>query len=303
MFFIKRWLRTIMGFSKAQSYGFVILLPLVAIIVFSEPLSKWIVSNRSDDFSKENDLLDSLVQANFKVVNKPLLSTEEPRKTKVVSAFDPNSASPALLGRLGFSKKIAGKIIKYRSLKGKFRIKSDLMKIYGMDSALYQNLYAFILLPEKADKNNQIRINSQENTFKTKKIVEKFDLNKADTIQLKTIYGIGSILANRIVKYRLRLGGFVNVNQLKEVYGLDSVAINKLVRVSFLKSDFDVARIDINTSTEKELKTHPYITYSIAKAIVTYRFQHGNFITVEDIRKVFAVKGEVADKLIPYLKI
>lgn len=303
MFFIKKWLRVVMGFSRAESNGFVILLPLVIIIVFSEPFTRWIVTQRTNDFSRENRSLDSLTQlATKKIAASTYPQTEKMGISNSISAFDPNKISPSELNQLGFSKKVADRIIKYRSKGGSFRIKSDLAKIYGMDSALYHKLYNFILLPESVGSEKQAKISTYSNTFTRKNHIEKFDLNGADTIVLKTIFGIGSTLANRIVKYRSRLGGFINTDQLKEVYGLDSVVINKLLKVSFLAPDFQVAKMNINTYTEKELQAHPYITRATAKAIVTYRFQHGNFTNVEEIRNLVGIKNDIADKLIPYLK-
>lgn len=304
MFFIKRWLRVAMGFSRAESNGFIILLPLVTIIVFSEPLTRWIVTRRTNDFSHENRSLDSLMRLTVKTVStNNLPQTEKVQKSKHLSTFDPNKISSAELSQLGFSKKIADRIIKYRGKGGRFKIKSDLAKIYGMDSALYHNLYPFILLPEKIDNEKQAKISPYGTTFEVKKHIDKFDLNKTDTTQLKTIFGIGPTLANRIVKYRSRLGGFIDAGQLKEVYGLDSTVINKLLNASFLGSDFQAVKLNINTCTEKELQTHPYITRAMAKAIVTYRFQHGNFANVEEIRNLFGIKNETASKLIPYLKV
>lgn len=50
------------------------------------------------------------------------------------------------------------------------------------------------------------------------------DINTADTTAFIALPGIGSKLANRIVSFRSKLGGFNSVEQIREVYGLkDSV--------------------------------------------------------------------------------
>ena len=134
------------------------------------------------------------------------------------------------------------------------------------------------------------------------KAPEKFDLNNADTSQLKKIYGIGDKLSMRILKYRDVLGGFVDMDQLKEVYGLDSLVIDRLIENSTIQNEFQPKKININTASEKQLSTHPYLS-KVAKAIVSYRFQHGDFKAVEDIRNVSSLNEKTVQRIIPYLKV
>ena len=135
-----------------------------------------------------------------------------------------------------------------------------------------------------------------------KKALEKFDLNNADTSQLKKIYGIGDKLSMRILKYRDVLGGFVDMDQLKEVYGLDSLVIDRLIENSTIQNEFQPKKININTASEKQLSTHPYLN-KVAKAIISYRFQHGDFKAVEDIRNVSSLDEKSVQRIIPYLKV
>ena len=129
-----------------------------------------------------------------------------------------------------------------------------------------------------------------------------FDLNKADTSMLKTINGIGEKLSIRIVKYRDILGGFVSTDQLKEVYGLDTLVIKRLVETSFIDNEFAPVKLDINRATEKELSAHPYLN-KMAKVIVSYRFQHGGFKAVEDIRNVVNLDEKNFQRILPYIEV
>jgi len=70
-----------------------------------------------------------------------------------------------------------------------------------MDSSLYARLSPFIQLPDKHETQVLRYL-----WILQKGTGIKFDLNIADTTQLKSIYGIGSKLSARIVKYRNRLG-------------------------------------------------------------------------------------------------
>lgn len=91
------------------------------------------------------------------------------------------------------------------------------------------------------------------------------------------------------------------MDQLREVYGLDTAVVNELNRKAFVASDYQPKKIDLNAATEKELSTHPYIKYSLAKAIAAYRFQHGNFNSVEDLKKIALVDETFYNRIKSYL--
>jgi competence protein ComEA len=132
-------------------------------------------------------------------------------------------------------------------------------------------------------------------------VLAPFNINNADTTQLKQIRGIGSKLSARIVKYRDRLGGFYSLEQLREVYGLQPEVIDSLNKYTFVAKAHTPARINLNTATIDELRTHPYMTSNLARAIVAYREQHGRFESVEELKQIKIIKPEQYEKLKPYL--
>ncbi len=291
---IKAWIRSFFGFSRFETNGFLLLLPLLFIAVFSEPIYRaWFTSQPIDD-SKDEAMLDSLV-ATWEWNKKKDSATD---KSIHLFRFDPNIATMQEFDSLGLSERQAKSIVNYRTKGGKFRIKADLKKIYGIDSLWYENIYAYINLPEQKEQKQRQSFPSKFAERKTE--VSQFDLNKADTAELIKIYGIGSKLALRITKYRDKLGGFVTMNQLGEVYGLDSAVIGNLRKKSFIESGFKPATLNFNQSSEQELAAHPYLGKQIAKSIATYRFQHGPFRSMDDLAKIKLLNEQVLDKMKPY---
>jgi competence protein ComEA len=293
---LRAWIRSFFGFSRTESNAFLILLPLMVVLIFSEPAYRYWFVRQPHDFAKEKNELDSLITTwkwnEYSVGVKDL-------EKKLLFSFNPNVASKDELIELGFGNTLANRIVNYRTKGGEFVVKKDLMKIYGMDSILYKRLYSFISLPEEIEKQNVIKsFEKKENS-----VIVKFDLNTADTTQLIKVYGIGSKLSQRIVVYRNKLGGFASPEQLTEVYGLDSVVVNELFRNSYLDENFKPRLININTATEKELAGHPYIKYKLAKAITVYRFQHGAYRTVEDLKKIALIDDGRFQKIKPYLSV
>lgn len=126
------------------------------------------------------------------------------------------------------------------------------------------------------------------------------DINHADSAELTKLYGIGPVLARRIVKYRSVLGGFINVNQIKEVYGFDTVYFQDIVpHVSV--DTAAVRKIDINSASVGELARHPYLDSYQAKAIVRLRQRGGDFATVGDLMGVPIIDTQTFNKIAPYL--
>jgi competence protein ComEA len=296
---VTNWL----GFSRTEVNGFLILLPLMIFLVLSEPLFRIISDGGENDFSKEKAILDSL-SASWND-NLPDTAFNIVTTSNAVSLFefDPNYATVEDLETLGFSKHLSMRIDNYRKKGGVFRVKRDLMKIYGMDSTLYHQLYAFIQLPDQINKGYEKKFENKSNSKQVTTDVVLFDINKADTTQLKRINGIGDKLAVRIIHFRESLGGFIDKSQLTEVYGLDTIVVQRLSQACFIENSFEPKKVNLNTTDEKTLTAHPYIPKSWAKAIQAYRFQHGEFSDVRDLLKIQVIPPRQAQRIIPYLKL
>lgn len=295
MQFIKRWLTHTLGFSHAQTTGFLVLLPLIFLIIFSSTIYRSLRPETQLDHTAAYKKLDSLL-AEWEDKTDSLPAVEK----KSLFTFNPNTVTKEELQRLGFTTSLASRLLNYRAKGGVFRKETDLLKLYGMDSMLYVQLVPFIQLPAREITTKIYPLN-QKAFVAAKKEPARFDINQADTAQLKAIYGIGSKLATRIVRYRSSLGGFINTQQLYEVWGLDSLAVNHLIQASFIDLHFTPTTLQVNKATEKELATHPYLSKTIAKSIVTYRFQHGKFSSPSDLEKVQTLDMRTIQKIAPYL--
>lgn len=284
------------GFTRAQVNAFLLLLPLIVLFIFSEPLYRR-MTRFAEIGGTEKSKLDSLVA---------LFSTGEVgNEEKPIPAddslfrFDPNLATQSELIVLGFSSRLANQLINYRDKGGRFRKPDDLLKLYAMDTGLYSRLLPYVFITE--DQERGLSGNAVRPLRETS--VSVFDLNQVDTLQLQSLKGIGPVLARRIVKYRDALGGFINTRQLYEVYGLDSAVVRLVSRQLAVHADFKPVLLNINEASEAELAAHPYLSRAVARAIVTYRFQHGRFRTIADLAHVQLVPPEVYLNAKPYLTV
>ena len=126
---------------------------------------------------------------------------------------------------------------------------------------------------------------------------EHIVLNTADTTALKTVPGIGSYFARKIVEYGERLGGYVSVDQLDEIEDFPLDAKRYLVVENPSPRKLNVNRLSLN-----DLKRHPYLNFYQARDITDYRRLHGPLRSLDDLRLSKDFPQEAIDRLSPYVE-
>ena len=216
--------------------------------------------------------------------------------------FDPNTISEDGWKKLGLRDKTIQTIKNYLSKGGHFKKPEDLQKVYGLHKNDYERLFPYIKI--ETAKNESVNKNDdQTETSPSKNIISRYtaiDINTADTTAFISLPGIGSKLATRIINFRDKLGGFYAVAQVGETFGLPDSTFQKIKQYLKLENT-SIKKININTATIDELKSHPYIKYSIANPIIAYRNEHGVFSKVEEIKKVMVVTDKIYNKIAPYI--
>ena len=125
---------------------------------------------------------------------------------------------------------------------------------------------------------------------------ENVDINRADTTELMRIPGIGPVYAKMIVNYRQQLGGFHSTAQLRDLDVLPN-QLEEWVRVDNIATE----KLNINKLSVTQLRSHPYLTFYQAKAIVELRHREGDIKSVRQL--LFLDEFTEADikRLSPYL--
>jgi len=315
---LKRLIRNYFGFSAREVNGFIVLMLLMPVLLVLPSVYSWLGSGGQPDFAAEAPYLDSLLTT-LNYAPEPAPEDKdgnrldrprqtEPRKAERF-AFNPNTATLGELQRLGLKKYMARNLVNYRKKGGRFRIKRDMAKIYGLPAELYQELEPWIALPDSLPPRQVVTASRREEapsaynkTENTALPTEKADLNLADTAALRAVYGIGPKLSQRIVKFRDILGGFSHNRQLAEVWGLDSAVVERVLQRFEVKGEV-LRSLNLNTATEDELKAHPYIDSRIARLIVRYREQHGPYPSPEAVKEIKILTDEQFQKMLPYLSV
>ncbi|MEM6841343.1 MAG: helix-hairpin-helix domain-containing protein [Bacteroidota bacterium] len=306
-------IRDYFGFSATELRGFWVLISLAIILLSAPILSKSVfrLSMKPKVVVEESVTLDSLIALlNPPVPNQEIIQPQYKTKTNYAK-FDPNHASRDLLLQNGIPPWLADRLIKYRSKGGSFRKKEDILKIYGFPAGLYSQLQKYIELPKQVTSRPEVATvaspvnynakSDKRRQYSEEKVLEVININQADSSQLKKIPGIGSVLSARIIRFRDKLGGLHSRAQLQEVYQISDWAVQNLQKYTYIPPDNEVVRLNINSDDVKTLASHPYISYSLARAIIDHRKNYGNFSTVDDCREVYLMQDSIFQKITPYL--
>ena len=200
---------------------------------------------------------------------------------KAPFVFDPNTASVATLQLLGFSAKLAATLDHYRAKGGVIRSGKDLYKIWGMPTLLADRLAPFVLAGNNSGKNSP---SSPRGTALATSYARAapIDINTASVSEFEALKGIGPVLAARIVGFREKQGGFVNVQDLLGVYGVKDTLLRALGPYLRL-NEARVPKANLNQASALQLVQKAGLQVVVAQAVVRWRQQNGAFATFDEL--------------------
>lgn len=305
---MKEYLR----FTKKELLGLIVLMILILLFAVFPFLQTTTKEKRPD--KKSNALsIDTLnitglpagnepaaaapAQITHSLRNKPYTSAA-PVKS-ILFKFDPNTLDEEGWQQLGLRNRTIRTIINYRNKGGRFRRVEDLQKIYGLRKETFERLRPYIIIA--AQPRYTSSFSSPAVKVYPRKAQRPIDINTADTSAYKTLYGIGSKRAARIVRYREKLGGFYSIRQVGETYGVRDSTFQK-IKPYLLLHEVRIKKININSASYEELNAHPYISSKLAYLIVKQR-RAAPLTSSEALQALVAQTKDVFEKLEPYIQI
>ncbi len=284
----RKVLREYFAFPKKERQGLLVLF----IIWFAIIIYKWFstYNHHYDDWKIQIKTDSFIVASEKKIFDKNLIkeSNTELNFNKFSKSIIESNFNE--LKHLGISSRTSAIIMKFINSGAKLESRESIEKIYGIDDNEKKILLENFLFTEL---ENKLEIKKSFN-------LEIIDINTCDSASLESLPRIGPALSTRIIKYRNRLGGFIDKKQLLEVYGLDSTVL-KLIESKIDVDIRSIKKIKINQVQYDDLSKFPYLSFKLARVIINYREQHGSFNSKEDLLKIHLMNHKIIDKLEPYI--
>jgi competence ComEA-like helix-hairpin-helix protein len=126
---------------------------------------------------------------------------------------------------------------------------------------------------------------------------EPFDPDTMSALSWQDL-GLSERQAEVLISYKVRSGGFYNVDQLYSAYVLDSNRVNSWKPFLVFNAKKPVEKkIEINSATAEELKSLKGIGEKLSERIVTFREKLGGFVSVEQIAEVYGLSPETFESI------
>lgn len=287
--------------TSSERRGFVVLVILL-ILVLSFFLIQDYVYTTAPSLEVKHTVLEEVKD----LTNKKEKYESSLAKDKIkLFQFNPNEINQKEWEQLGFSKKQARSIFKFRTKGFKFKQKSDLKKLYVVDEVKYKQLEPFIVLPIEKLKEEQPQYRILYNSSKEpiyegledygqvfyKKVDEEYKYYSENFSDWKA--------ANKQLEV-LRSKGNEDAFIAKLPSDFQVYPIKKKKK-EFVKQVQKV--IEINSADTAAFKKLKGIGSYYAKKIVDYRNKLGGFYTIDQIKEVYGIKPEVIEMNRLYLKV
>lgn len=223
--------------------------------------------------------------------------------------FNPNNCDEDALAEVGLSHAQIQSFLHYRQAGKRFFTKGDLLKVYGWSASDVERMLPYVVF----DKDERVlrklervatrqkhdsAYAAQKATYITK--ISKgttIDPNLADSACLLHIPGIGPYFANRIIRYKKQLGGYICVEQLKEIPNFPQEALSYFA----IKETPAISQIPINSADFKQLVHHPYLNFEQVKAIFHHRQLYGEIENLQQLSTESTFTEDDLRRLEPYL--
>jgi DNA uptake protein ComE-like DNA-binding protein len=222
----------------------------------------------------------------FGAVNTTADSSEVANSEDEYFRFLPDTMEQSDWIRLGLTPGQASAVVRYLEKTTSPVEMEDLDRIYVLDKDFLQRIAPYVVFKDSSSTDSNA--------------VKKIPINIIDAPALSVLTKWPLTKAEKLVKYRDKLGGFHSSYQVWETWGLDSTDLMPMQGRWDLQS-LNLLRIDVNSASLEELKDHPYINYESAKAIVEFRENVRPFRSIEELERMRLMSERKMAKLAPYL--
>ena len=235
------------------------------------------------------------------IAERPTPTTEVKEEVRdSLFVFDPNTVSYEELRAMGFDKRTAVGIIKYRAAGKVFGIVEEVALCYGVTDSMYRRLKPYIRIGSKYATTPQRAGQREADTRRfAPRPTERFAIDTVGVEYLRKI-GFSTRQARALIEYRDRGEGIYDINELRDCYAVSSEMADSLERyVIFTKRDPHKNMVEINSADSATLVRLPGIGAKSASEIIKYRKLLGGYHSVEQLSELKCITESNFEKILP----
>jgi DNA uptake protein ComE-like DNA-binding protein len=293
-----------LSFTKGETKGIFVLLGILLILILIHNLSELTLKRKPTDFSQFKDEI-KVFESSLQEFNSSDISISKFK-------FNPNTTDKEEWKSLGLNEKQIKTIQNYVSKGGRFYIKSDLKKIYGISENDYKQLEPYIDLPENQEFDYTRHVkNDYYNHENTNTELFYFDPNVITDSEWMNL-GFSEKQVKVIRKYIEAGGKFRKAQDLKKIFVISEEKYNELkdyvkIDEDLLNNDIsqqetdnnskDIEKIDINSFTPEQFIEMGGNWKYYGQRIVKYRNLLGGYYSKEQLMEVYGFKQEFYEQI------
>lgn len=236
-----------------------------------------------------------------------LESEEQPtvERRDTLFIFDPNTVTYDELLLLGFDKRTAVGIVKYRTAGKIFGIAEEFALCYGVTDSMFARVRPYIKIGEqyatkprtKEEKRERDTIQKSRPARFSPRPFEKFHIDTVG-IEYLRIIGFSTRQAEALIEYRKRGGGIFSMNELRDCYAVSEEMADSLAHFVILSVRDPLAGlVEINSADSATLRKVRGIGPKTVVAVMQYRKLLGGFVRKEQIAELKCVTPENFNKI------
>ena len=214
-------------------------------------------------------------------------------KRDTLFAFDPNTVTYDELLLLGFDKRTAVGIVKYRIAGKVFGIAEELALCYGVTDEMFARVRPYIKIGAKYATKPKVNTFDSLQSSRPKRFsprpFEKFGIDTVGVEYLRLI-GFSTRQAEALIEYRKRGGGIFSMNELRDCYAVSKEMADSLSHFVVLSvRDPHKGLVEINSADSATLRSVRGIGEKTVVAVMQYRKLLGGFVRKEQIAELKCV--------------
>ena len=272
-------------FSKQNIRGLIYVAMIILVIALMAHFAKPRKDVKLAEKSKNNKTVEDL--------------TAEQQDTLFI--FDPNTVTYDELRLLGFDKRTAVGIVKYRTAGKIFGIAEEFALCYGVTDSMFARVRPYIKIGNKyATKPKNKAADTLRKERKPRFAPCPFEKFSIDTVGVEylRLIGFSTRQAEALIEYRNRGKGIFSMNELRDCYAVSEEMADSLEHFVILsvRDPYD-GLVEINAADSATLRKVRGIGEKTVVAVLEYRKLLGGFVRKEQISELKCVTKENFERI------